>query len=103
MASSSKRSTTIASSWQNPHGDFRNKNNPMVLYQCGVEASFLVSWTDKNLGRSFRGCPNYKLELANHDQNRRLMLMMKLVLNLGHVIYSDVGNWDCSAGEGLGS
>ncbi|CAH1452321.1 unnamed protein product [Lactuca virosa] len=118
MASSSTGSMT--SGLQNVNVKFRNIKNPMVLYRCGVEASFSISWMDKNLGRKFRGCTNFKdpfryckffmwldpplasedyknrmyqmhlalvgmadgnaqLEQVIVDQNRRLMLMMKLL------------------------
>nr|KAJ0208805.1 hypothetical protein LSAT_V11C400181750 [Lactuca sativa] len=121
MASSSTRSTgSMTSGFQNVNVNFRNRNNPMVLCRCGVEASFSISWMDKNPGRKFRRCTNYKdpsryckffmwldpplpsedyknlmyqmhlalvgmvdgnaqLEQVNVDQNRRLILMMKLM------------------------
>ncbi|CAH1452165.1 unnamed protein product [Lactuca virosa] len=59
MASSSTGSMT--SGFQNVNVNFRNRNNPMVLCRYGVEASFSISWTDKNPGRKFRGCTNYKI------------------------------------------
>ncbi|XP_023770557.1 uncharacterized protein LOC111919179 [Lactuca sativa] len=121
MASSSTGYTSsITSGFQNINVNFRNRNNPMVLCRCGVEASFSIPWMDKNPRRKFRGCTNYKdpsryckffmwldppfpsedyknlmyqmhlalvgmangnarLEQVNVDQNRRLMLMMKLM------------------------
>ncbi|CAH1433753.1 unnamed protein product [Lactuca virosa] len=94
MASSSTGSTgSSTSTWKNVHGNFRNKNNPMVLCRCGVEASFSVVWMDKNPGRKFRGCTNFK-EVDVDDE---------ACVDHGHAICSDVGNWDCIAGEGLGS
>nr|KAJ0200253.1 hypothetical protein LSAT_V11C600299020 [Lactuca sativa] len=61
MASSSTGSTgSMTSRFQNVNVNFRNRNNPMVLCRCGVEGSFSISWTDKNHGRKFRGCTNYK-------------------------------------------
>ncbi|CAI9268252.1 unnamed protein product [Lactuca saligna] len=135
MASSSTGSTgSMTSGFQNVNVNFRNRNNPVVLCRCGVEASFSISWTDKNSGRKFRGCTNYKdpskyckffmwldpplpsedyknlmyqmhlalvgmvdgnaqLEQVNVDQNRRLMLMMKLIFIMGMLFAVMLVTW----------
>nr|KAJ0222200.1 hypothetical protein LSAT_V11C200098820 [Lactuca sativa] len=56
---------STTSAWQNVHGNFRNRNNLMVLSHCVVEASFLVAWTDKNPRRKLRGCTNFKCDVQD--------------------------------------
>ncbi|CAH1431732.1 unnamed protein product [Lactuca virosa] len=82
MSSSSTGSKTIASSWQNPHGDFRNRTTPWFCIDVVLKLAYQFPRQKRILEGNLGDAPTTRWvdpRLPNQDY-KNLMFQMHLAL-----------------------
>ncbi|KAL4569888.1 hypothetical protein LXL04_025534 [Taraxacum kok-saghyz] len=57
----------------------RNRWSEDLRCDCDEPATFSISRTDENLGRSFKGCPNFQAK-ATKEMHMQMLKVLKLML-----------------------